>query len=198
MNGDTQQGRPKYDASMVRVVDDAVAFLRRRPDMFLPESRANVASYLAREVAEDAHLFSSPTAYQFGDSPVEGQSQGHQLFAAPSPPYGAVITYRLATRQPGARIVILDASGDTMQTLTGPGAAGINRVAWAFGGKPAARPPLGREVWADTRVAVPRGRYRNAFTGALVCAEGSGPSGDVDASTLFADFPVALLVTATS
>jgi (1->4)-alpha-D-glucan 1-alpha-D-glucosylmutase len=62
----------------------------------------------------------------------------------------------------------------------------------------AARPPLGREVWADTRVAVPRGRYRNAFTGALVCADGSGPTCDVDASTLFADFPVALLVTATS
>jgi len=62
----------------------------------------------------------------------------------------------------------------------------------------AARPPLGREVWADTRVAIPCGRYRNVFTGALVGAEGSGPTRDVDAATLFADFPVALLVTATS
>jgi hypothetical protein len=29
-------------------------------------------------IAEDAHLFSSPTAIQFGDPPVEGQSQGHR------------------------------------------------------------------------------------------------------------------------
>jgi (1->4)-alpha-D-glucan 1-alpha-D-glucosylmutase len=62
----------------------------------------------------------------------------------------------------------------------------------------AVRPPLGREVWADTRVAVPSGRYRNAFTGALICAEGAEPTREVDAATLFADFPVALLVTVTS
>ena len=107
-------------------------------------------------IAEDAHLFTSPTAYQFGDSPVEGQSQGHQLFAANSPPYGAVITYRLATRQAGARIVILDASGDTMQVLNGPGAAGINRVAWAFAGKPAARPPLGAVQKRDSALQMNR------------------------------------------
>jgi len=107
-------------------------------------------------IAEDAHLFTSPTAYQFGDSPVEGQSQGHQLFQAPSPPYGAVITYRLASRQTGARIAILDASGDTMQVLNGPGAAGINRVAWAFAGKPAARPPLGAVQKRDSALQMNR------------------------------------------
>jgi (1->4)-alpha-D-glucan 1-alpha-D-glucosylmutase len=62
----------------------------------------------------------------------------------------------------------------------------------------AARPPLGRDVWGDTRVAVPTGRYRNVFTGKVVCAEGAGATRDVEAATLFADFPVALLVTATS
>jgi hypothetical protein len=67
-----------------------------------------------------------------------------------------VITYRLATRQPGTRIVILDASGDTMQTLNGPGAAGINRVAWAFGGKPAARPPLGAVQKRDSALQMNR------------------------------------------
>jgi hypothetical protein len=94
-------------------------------------------------MAEDAHIFSSPTAYQFGDPPVEGQSQGHLVFQAPSPPYGAVITYRLASRQPAPKIAILDAAGDTMQVLNGTGAAGINRVAWGFGGKPAPRRTLG-------------------------------------------------------
>jgi len=78
------------------------------------------------------------------------------LFQAPSPPYGAVITYRLATRQAGARVVILDASGDTMQVLNGPGAAGINRVAWAFTGKPAARPPLGAVQKRDSALQMNR------------------------------------------
>jgi len=107
-------------------------------------------------IAEDTHLFTSPTAYQFGDPPVEGQSQGHQLFQAPSPPYGAVITYRLATRQAGARITILDASGDTMQVLNGPGAPGINRVAWTFNGKPAERPPLGAVQKRDSALQMNR------------------------------------------
>src|SRR6185436_7632087 len=92
----------------------------------------------------------------FGDKPVEGQSQGHQLFEAPSPPYGAVITYRLATRQPQVRIAVLDATGDTIQTLTGPGAPGINRVAWSFNGKPAARPALGAVQKRDSALQMNR------------------------------------------
>jgi photosystem II stability/assembly factor-like uncharacterized protein len=107
-------------------------------------------------LTEDAHLFTSPTAFQYGDPPVEGQSQGHLVFQAPSPPYGAVITYRLATRQQGVRVAILDAAGDTIQTLNGPGAPGINRVAWAFAGKPAARPPLGAVQKRDSALQMNR------------------------------------------
>ena len=107
-------------------------------------------------LAEDAHLFTSPTAFQYGDSPVEGQSQGHLVFQANSPPYGAAITYRLASRQPQVRIAILDATGDTVQTLNGPGAVGINRVAWPFAGKPAARPPLGAVQKRDSALQMNR------------------------------------------
>ncbi|HSQ31952.1 MAG TPA: hypothetical protein VLN49_18970, partial [Gemmatimonadaceae bacterium] len=107
-------------------------------------------------IAEDTHLFSSPTSYQFGDKPVEGQSQGHQVFEAASPPYGAVITYRLAARQPQVKIAIVDATGDTVQTLNGPGAPGINRVAWNFNGKPATRPPLGAVQKRDSALQMNR------------------------------------------
>ncbi len=107
-------------------------------------------------LAEDAHLFTSPTAFQYGDPPVEGQSQGHLVFQANSPPYGAVITYRLASRQQQVRIAILDATGDTVQTLNGPGAVGINRVAWPFAGKPAARPPLGAVQKRDSALQMNR------------------------------------------
>jgi photosystem II stability/assembly factor-like uncharacterized protein len=110
----------------------------------------------AQIVAEDAHLFSSPTAFEYGDSPVEGQSQGHLAFQASSPPYGAVITYRLATRQPQVKIAIVDASGDTLQTLNGPGAPGINRVAWTFNGKPPARRTLGAVQKRDSAAQMNR------------------------------------------
>ena len=102
-------------------------------------------------VAADAHLFKPLTGYQFGDAPVEGQSQGHMTFAAPSPPYGAVIAYRLANRQQGqVKVAITDASGDTIQTLNGPGAAGMNRVAWNYAGKPAPRAALGAVQTRDS------------------------------------------------
>jgi hypothetical protein len=107
-------------------------------------------------LTEDAHLFASPVSFQFGDSPVEGQSQGHQVFEAPSPPYGAVISYRLASRQQQVRVVITDAAGDTLQTLNGPGAVGINRVAWTFNGKPAPRAPLGAVQKRDSALQMQR------------------------------------------
>jgi hypothetical protein len=78
------------------------------------------------------------------------------VFQGASPPYGAVITYRLAARQPQAKIAILDAAGDTMQVLNGPGAAGINRVAWAFGGKPAPRRALGAVQKRDSALQTNR------------------------------------------
>ncbi len=110
----------------------------------------------AKAMAEDAHLFNPGTAYQYGDVPVEGQSQGHQVFEAQSPPYGAVITYRLAKAGGPAKVVITDAAGDTMQVLNGPGAAGINRVAWPFNGKATGRAALGPAQQRDSAVQMRR------------------------------------------
>jgi (1->4)-alpha-D-glucan 1-alpha-D-glucosylmutase len=54
-----------------------------------------------------------------------------------------------------------------------------------------AGPPLGAGVWTDTRIAVPPGAFRDAFTCATVQAE----NGTVAAAQLFDRFPVALLTT---
>jgi photosystem II stability/assembly factor-like uncharacterized protein len=90
----------------------------------------------------DAHLFAPPVAWQYGDVPYEGQSPGNMYFAAASPPYGATITYRLANRQQQVRLLVQDAAGDTVQVLQGPGAPGINRVAWGFQGRAPRRAAL--------------------------------------------------------
>ncbi len=57
----------------------------------------------------------------------------------------------------------------------------------------ASRPPTGREVWGNTRIALPPGRYCNVFTGSTLCAEGSGAACEVGVAEVLADFPVALL-----
>lgn len=97
-------------------------------------------------VAKKAHLFAPRTAYELGQSPdaagSAGGGNGHKRFVANSPQYGAEISYRIAEAQTGKRvqIVITDAAGDTMRTLTGPGAVGVHRVVWDMRGKrPASR-----------------------------------------------------------
>jgi photosystem II stability/assembly factor-like uncharacterized protein len=47
-----------------------------------------------------------------------------------------------APRGPQASILITNARGDTVRTLTGPATAGMHRVVWDFRGRPAPRPPL--------------------------------------------------------
>ncbi|MEK7239497.1 MAG: hypothetical protein AAB224_02850 [Gemmatimonadota bacterium] len=103
----------------------------------------------AAVVAKAAHLFKPRTAFQWGEKPFNGESVGNRVFQVPSPTYGAEITYRLATANPGqVRIVIQDASGDTLRTLNGPGSAGINRMTWDFRGK---APPSPRLSPAEVR-----------------------------------------------
>jgi hypothetical protein len=52
-----------------------------------------------RVVADNAYLFASPTAFEYGQGPAIGASsngEGQKFFNAPSPQYGAEIVYRIA------------------------------------------------------------------------------------------------------
>jgi hypothetical protein len=54
----------------------------------------------AKVVAEATHLFEPKTGYQYGQGPALGASangEGHKVFNAPSPAYGAEIVYRVAS-----------------------------------------------------------------------------------------------------
>jgi hypothetical protein len=126
-------------------------------------------------VADAAHLFQPKTAYEYGQGPALGASangEGHKVFNAPSPAYGAEIVYRVGSagvannastgngdndgnnsqppnagrgqgqrgqRGPQASILITNAMGDTVRTLTGPAGAGLHRVTWDFRGRAAPR-----------------------------------------------------------
>jgi hypothetical protein len=90
-------------------------------------------SVRARSVA----LLAPKVAYEYGQPTVEGQATGHKVYEAPSPAYGADIWYKLSSgsRRDTTRLVITDASGDTIRTLTGPGGAGLHKVTWDFRGR---------------------------------------------------------------
>jgi len=61
-----------------------------------------------------------------------------------------------------------------------------------------AAPPIGRQVWADTRIELPAGiaerTFRDTFTGATVAADEDGGAATISAAAMFERFPVALLV----
>jgi photosystem II stability/assembly factor-like uncharacterized protein len=92
--------------------------------------------------AAKAALFTPRVAHQWGEAPVNGGNPGQGVFAAPSPAYGATLWYHVAEGAPGqARLVIQDAAGDTLRTLTGPARAGLHQVVWDMRGPRAAAPP---------------------------------------------------------
>ena len=87
-------------------------------------------------VAQGNNVFRPKTAYQWGEGPqygMPGNGWGQAVMTYANPTYGADIVYRLATAATGGvRVLITNAVGDTVATLNGPGAAGIQHVSWNF------------------------------------------------------------------
>ncbi|HSC99826.1 MAG TPA: hypothetical protein VLI21_13050, partial [Casimicrobiaceae bacterium] len=115
-------------------------------------------------VAKSVHLFEPKPAFQWGEGPTLGASgngNAQAFFATPNPTYGASLTYRVTgTGSSGAaRISVLDAQGDTLQTLTGPGTPGTHTVTWGYGitPRPAGRAPLSPSERRDSILRVVRG-----------------------------------------
>src|SRR5690606_41574646 len=80
---------------------------------------------------------------QYGGPFIAGEFTGHRLFQGRSAPYGAELAYWVPAAgagytttapaeggRPQASITILDAAGDTVQTLEGPASPGLQRAYW--------------------------------------------------------------------
>ena len=91
---------------------------------------------MAQQVADKpAHLFAPKTAWQWGEVPLRGASgngNANDFFTTQNPAYGAAISYRIKAGGSPARISILNALGDTVSNLTGPGTAGLHTVTWNY------------------------------------------------------------------
>jgi photosystem II stability/assembly factor-like uncharacterized protein len=80
--------------------------------------------------ANDATLFAPAPGFEYSDRTFEGQDTGQQYFTAQSPAFGAEIAFYNPSPSPGARVVITNAKGDTVNVLPAPAAAGLQRVTW--------------------------------------------------------------------
>jgi photosystem II stability/assembly factor-like uncharacterized protein len=98
----------------------------------------------AATLAKASHVFTPKVAFQYGEPPMEGHSTGNQFWGAPSPAYGALVSYRIA---PGAqvngpvRVAVLGPMGDTLRAYpNAPNTPGVHTLLWDMRGRPAARP----------------------------------------------------------
>jgi photosystem II stability/assembly factor-like uncharacterized protein len=133
-----------YDLQLQPETHDLIAGTHGRGVWILPDLTALESRDAAP--AEDPILFAPLPAHTFWlgqrrygqwnyddtpDAPVN-------VFTAPNPPYGALLTYRLpapARRPP--RLVILDGNGNTVRTLPATNRAGLNRMTWNLSEEPA-------------------------------------------------------------
>ena len=115
-----------------------------------------------------ATLFTPRTAFQWGERAYNGESTGNMIFEAQSPAYGADIWYRVTQGGGPARIVIQDAKGDTVQTLTGMGSVGLHKVTWNFQGRPAPRAAL---TGAALRDSINQARRQVRVLDSIVAAD---------------------------
>ncbi|MEK7401129.1 MAG: hypothetical protein AABZ80_02080, partial [Gemmatimonadota bacterium] len=118
---------------------------------------APLQQWTAQVAAKPVHLFKPRAGSQWGEPPFEGQSSGQQTFEVAVPTYGAEIAYRLAERAPGqVRVIIQDAAGDTLASLPGGTAPGINRVTWNYRGKNPPSPALSPAGKRDSAITMRR------------------------------------------
>jgi photosystem II stability/assembly factor-like uncharacterized protein len=110
-------------------------------------------------LAEPAHLFQVPPAYQY--RPRETHPEwGSRPYVAPNPPRGAVIAYYLKDVQPdGVKLVITTAAGDTIRHLSGPGYPGVGHVTWDLTRDKARPRELGGPTSRDDLKRVEPGDY---------------------------------------
>ncbi len=84
--------------------------------------------------ASAAHLFAPRPAYRFHNR-TSPMTSAADPTTGENPPYGASINYWLREEEAGeVTIRIANAAGDTLRTMSGSGAPGINRIWWNLRG----------------------------------------------------------------
>lgn len=123
-------------------------------------------------LTSDVHLFDVAPATHFRLYGRKGNT-GHKWFAAPNPPYGAVINYYVKDKpKDDVKVTITDNSGAVIRELKGPKEAGLNRIVWDLRLNPPAPPPEGQGEGGGGFFGAPRGPRVQPGTYAIKIAAG--------------------------
>lgn len=108
-------------------------------------------------LSSNIHLFEVAAATHFRLYGRKGNT-GHKWFAAPNPPYGAVINYYVKDApKEEVKLTITDTSGAVVRDLKGSKEAGLNRVVWDLRLNPPAPPLPGQPEGGGGFFGAPRG-----------------------------------------
>jgi photosystem II stability/assembly factor-like uncharacterized protein len=111
--------------------------------------------FSAAVVDADAHLFEPAPAYQFGTHPTGGEFTAQHYWVAPSPGYGAQLTYWLGQEAEDASIRVTDADGNEMWSQDVASTRGMHSVRWNLRGQ-AVQLPLSPSEARDSVAVVAR------------------------------------------
>ena len=106
---------------------------------------ATPVQQMASAAARPAFLFPIRPALRYTVRATRSGG-GDTEFAAPNPPYGALLNYYLRQPVDEVRVTVLDAAGKTVRSLSGgrvPHDAGLHRIAWDLRASPPAGMPEG-------------------------------------------------------
>ncbi len=102
-----------------------------------------------------AHLFAPREAWRFR-TVTSYMADNQDPTAGENPPYGASLSYWLASAVPGGvTLAVLDGDGKVVRSLHGPGRAGLNRVWWNLREEPTTRAVMLNPPFYDDAMEIP-------------------------------------------
>lgn len=106
-------------------------------------------------LSSESTLFDARKAMVFNPHLHKGNN-GHKIYIAPNPPFGAMISYFLKEKaKEDPKIVITNAGGEVVRELKGSKEAGIQRIAWDLRYTPPAAPAGDQPMDRFLRVQAP-------------------------------------------
>jgi photosystem II stability/assembly factor-like uncharacterized protein len=127
------------DVALQRRVNDLVAGTFGR-GIYILDDYAPLRHLSPAVLAGTGTLLPVRTALAHARRGITPGSQGHGMYAADNPPYGALLTYFLGSDVPAGDTVavrIRDDRGTILAEVRGPSARGVHRVAWNLRPQPA-------------------------------------------------------------